>query len=207
MSTTVLLYDAPRPAPNPRRVRVFLAEKGLEVPLAPLSLPRREHKAPEFTAKNSLGQVPALELDDGTIIAESVSICRYFEALHPEPPLFGRTPLEQAQIDMWNRRVELQLMGPVGQVWRHSHPFTAFLGGQIHEQGEANRPLYARALRWLDREIAGRDFIAGSAFTVADITALCVIDFAAFVGLPLPGEHANLAAWHARVSARPSASA
>ena len=109
------LYGAPMPAPNPRRVRMFLAEKGIELAETPVNLMKREHKSPEYRAKNSLGQVPTLELDDGTAISETVAICRYFEELQPEPRLFGRTPLEKAQVDMWVRRVEFQLMQPVAR--------------------------------------------------------------------------------------------
>lgn len=113
------LFDGGR-APNPRRVRIYLAEKGIEVPRQRVALAEGAHKAPAFLAKNSLGQVPALELDDGTVIAESVAICRYFEALHPEPPLFGATPAEVGIVEMWLRRIELRLMAPLGQVWTTS---------------------------------------------------------------------------------------
>src|SRR5579883_1736166 len=153
------LYGAPKPAPNPRRVRMFLAEKGIDLAETPLDLMKREHKAPEFLAKNSLGQVPALELDGGEVITETVAICRYFEALRPEPPLFGRTPLEQAQVEMWIRRVEFQLTQPVGMFWRHAHPRTAALIHQYKDFGESNRAAYARAQQWLDAELAdGRPF-------------------------------------------------
>ena len=116
-----LLYDAPNPAPNPRRVRIYLSEKGLSVPTQSVSIVAGEHKSADYVAKYTPGQVPALELDDGTVIGESIAICRYFEALHPEPPLFGHDPLSIAVIDMWSRRVELTLMNPVGQVWMHTH--------------------------------------------------------------------------------------
>jgi len=201
------LYNSAMPAPNPRRVRIFAAEKGIDLPLEEVSLIKREHKSDEYRQKNSLGQTPILELDDGNVIAESVSICRYLEELHPEPPLFGRTALERAQIDMWLRRVEFALMGPVGNFWRHAHPFTAKVVKQFNEFGESNREAAASAFRWLDRELAGRDFIAGNAFTAADVTALCTVDFAKFAGLEMPEDAGNLRAWHARVSARPSAAA
>jgi glutathione S-transferase len=203
----MILYDESNPAPNPRRVRIFLAEKGLDVPRVRVNLRKREHKAPEHKARNSLGQVPTLELDDGTTISETVAICRYLDALHPAPPLFGTTPLEVAQIDMWIRRIEFQIMTPVGMFWRHAHPLTAALLTQFKDFGESNRAIYAGGLKWLDRELAGRDFIAGDAFTMADICALTTVDFAAFTGLEMPEECAALRAWHARVSARPSAAA
>ena len=201
------LYNSAMPAPNPRRVRIFAAEKGVDLPLEEVSLIEREHKSDEYRQKNSLGQTPILELDDGNVIAESVSICRYLEELHPEPPLFGRTALERAQIDMWLRRVEFVLMGPVGNFWRHAHPFAAKVVKQFNDFGESNREATAAAFRWLDRELADRDFIAGDAFSVADIAALCTVDFAKFAGLEMSDDCANLRAWHARVSARSSAAA
>jgi len=202
------LYGAPKPAPNPRRVRMFLAEKGIELEETPIDLMTREHKSEGFLAKNSLGQVPTLELDDGTVIAETVAICRYFEETHPEPPLFGRTAVEKAQVDMWVRRVEFQLMQPVGMFWRHAHPRTAGLGHPHQEFGEANRKTYSNAQRWLDGELAdGRLFIAGPNLTMADICALSTVDFAHWIGLDLDDERTHLKAWHQRVRARPSADA
>lgn len=200
-------YGENSPAPNPRRVRIFLAEKGVDLPQIRVDMRKGEHKSPEHKARNSLGQLPTLELDDGTMLSESVSICRYLESLHPEPPLFGRTALEQAQIDMWIRRVEFQLLIPTGMFWRHAHPFTAHLLEQNTSFGESNRPLVERSLKWLDRELEGRDWIAGEAYSMADIVALTTVDFAAFIGLEPPEGLANLAAWRARASARPSAAA
>jgi glutathione S-transferase len=201
------LYGAPMPAPNPRRVRMFLAEKGITLEETPVNLMKREHKSPEYRAKNSAGQVPTLELDDGTTISETVAICRYFEETQPEPPLFGRTPVEKAHVDMWVRRIEFILMTPVANYWRHAHPRTAGLLNQFKDFGESNREAYAGAQRWLDRDLGGRPFIAGEAFTVADICALSTVDFADWIGLPLDPERTNLAAWHARVSSRTSAQA
>jgi glutathione S-transferase len=201
------LYGAPMPAPNPRRVRVFLAEKGVDLPETPVDLRKREHKSPEHRARNSLGQIPTLELDDGTTISETAAICRYFEEIHPEPALFGKTAVQKAQVDMWVRRMEFVLMTPVGNFWRHAHPFTAALLTQFKDFGESNREAYSNAQRWLDRELGGKTFIAGDAYTMADICALTTVDFATWIGLPLEAERANLVAWHARVSARPSAAA
>jgi glutathione S-transferase len=202
------LYGAPKPAPNPRRVRMFLAEKGVDLPETAVDMMAREHKSEAFRAKNSLGQVPTLELDDGTTIAETVAICRYLEELHPEPPLFGRTALEKAQVDMWVRRVEFVLMQPVGNYWRHAHPRTAALIHQYKDFGESNREAYANAQRWLDGELAdGRPFIAGERLSMADICALSTVDFAHWIGLPLDPERAHLTAWHERMKARPSAAA
>ncbi len=206
------LYDEKMPAPNPRRVRIFLAEKGLTVPLERVALAAGEHKSPAFAQKNSLGQIPVLELDDGTTICETVSICRYFEALHPQPPLFGRDAREIALVDMWIRRVELQVGAHLSQVWINVHPYTQAycekLGiPRFPEFGEESRRRVLDRMAWMDREIAGRDYIAGDTFSMADIAALTIFDFAAFIGLGLPESAHNLKAWHARVSARPSAAA
>ena len=203
----MLFFNSPNPAPNPRRVRIFAAEKGIALPMRDLSIPDREHKSEAFLALNPRGQTPALQLDDGTVIAESVAICRYLEGLQPEPPLFGRDAKEQALVEMWSRRVEMILMPPIGAVWVHTHPFTARLPGRNAEWGEANRPRADEAMRFFDASLAGREFLAADHFTNADILLLTTIDFAGFIGIPVPEELSFLRAWHARVSARPSAAA
>lgn len=206
------LYDNVR-APNPRRVRIFLAEKGITLPTVQVDLMKREHKSEEFRRKNSLGSIPVLELDDGRCIAESVAICRYLEELHPEPALFGRDAVERAEVEMWNRRVELGLLVPVGQVWIHGSPYTApLLAAQgtapVAEAAAFNRQIIARFLAWLDRELEGRAFLAGGWFSLADITALCTLDFATgLVAIVVDPALGNVARWHASVSARPSARA
>lgn len=203
-----LFYDAPNPAPNPRRVRIFLAEKGIEVPTKQLSIIKGEHKAPDFTAKYPPGQLPILELDNGEVIGESIAICRYFEALQPEPPLFGTEPQSIAAIDMWIRRVEFTLMNPVGQIWMHTHPFTArVVVPQYTDFGESNRPKAVSAMARIDEVLQQRSHLAGEDFSMADIILLTTIDFAAFIGVPVPEDLGALLDWHARVSARPSASA
>jgi glutathione S-transferase len=201
------LYGAPMPAPNPRRVRIFLAEKGIDLPETPVDIMKREHKSDEHRARNSLGQVPTLELDDGTHISETVAICRYFDETQPDPPLFGKTPTEKAIVDMWVRRVEFAVMNPVGGYWRHAHPFTSRLLNQFKDYGESNKEHYQGAQKWLDRELADKPFVAGEAYTMADICLLSTVDFATWIGLPMEPEFANLKAWHDRVTARPSASA
>ncbi len=203
----MILYGAPNPAPNPRRVRIFLAEKGIDLPETPVNMMKREHKSDEHKARNSLGQIPTLELDDGTCISETVSICRYFEATNPTPPLFGTTPVEQALIDMWIRRVEFMVMMPVGNYWRHAHPRTAALLTQYKDFGESNVATYQGAQKWLDRELAGRTFLASDSYSIADICLLTTVDFAGWIGLPMDESFSNLKAWHDRVSARPSAQA
>jgi glutathione S-transferase len=204
---TMKLYGLAMPAPNPRRVRIFLAEKGIDLPEIQINLMTREHKSPEHRARNSLGQIPTLELDDGTTISETVAICRYFEETQPEPALFGRTAVEKALVDMWVRRIEFVVMAPVGAYWRHAHPRTAALLTQFKDFGESNKETYAAAVRWLDRELAGKTFIAGEAYTMADICALSTVDFATWIGLPIDAANSNVLAWHDRVSARPSARA
>jgi glutathione S-transferase len=203
------LYDENMPAPNPRKVRIFLAEKGIAVPLERVRMMKREHKAPEFLTKNSLGQLPVLELDDGTCISESLAICRYFEELYPKPALFGTNAIERAQIEMWVRRAEFRLWNPMGQVWINADPRTAIVNpNQFKDYGEHSRKVVARAMSWIDGELAdGREFLGGARFSVADIVLLCGIDFSRFVEMDMPEDATHLRAWHARVSARPSASA
>ena len=201
------LYDR-GPAPNPRRVRVFLAEKGIAVPMVPVDLGALEHKSADFERINPLQRVPVLVLDDGSAIAESIAICRYFEELHPEPALFGRGAREVAQIEMWNRRLELNLLYPVMHVFRHTHPAMKELEvPQVPAWAEANKPRIAEFLVIFDREIKDRPFVAGDRYSVADITGLAAVDFMARARLAVPEECANVQRWHAQVSARPSANA
>jgi len=201
------LYDGGR-APNPRRVRIYLAEKGLSIPLEPVNLGAMAQKSPAFTAINPLQRVPALQLDDGTVITESIAICRYLEALHPQPPLFGTDPRDAATVEMWERRVEFHLLGPVSHVFRNSHPAMKEMEvPQVPAWAEANKPRVMDFLVLLDREFAARRYVAGDRYTVADITALVSVDFMKPAKLSVPEDLANLKRWHAEVSARPSARA
>jgi glutathione S-transferase len=201
------LYDS-KMAPNPRRARIFLAEKGISIPTEQVDMMKMEHRTPEYTALNPLQRMPALVLDDGTIITESIAICRYFEALQPEPPLFGVGATEIAQVEMWNRRAELNLLFCVAQVFRHSHPAMKDLEvPQVPDWAEANRPRIGEYLRMLDAELKDRPFVAGDRYSVADITTLCAIDFMKPIRTPVPEECINVKRWHAEVSARPSARA
>jgi len=202
----MILYDGGR-APNPRRVRIFLAEKGMSVPVERIDLASLEHKSAEFTAINPLQRVPVLELDDGTIITESIAICRYFEGLRPEPPLFGRGAVEEALVEMWNRRVELNLYQAVAAVFRHTNPGMKGMEDQVPEWGEKNRPRVFEFLALLDRELTDRMFVAGDHYTVADITALVAVDFMRPAKLIMPDEFVNLRRWHLQVGERTSASA
>ena len=201
------LYDGGR-APNPRRVRVFMAEKGISVPLVPVDLGKLEHREVGYRAVNPVAQVPALVLDDGTVLTETVAICRYLEELHPEPPLFGTDALSKAQVEMWQRRIELGLLMTVAAAFRHLHPAMAAMEvPQVPAWGEANKPRALDFLRILDRQLAGREFVCGPRFSVADITGLIAIDFMKPAKLAVPEELAHVRRWHAAISSRPSAAA
>jgi len=201
------LYDGGR-APNPRRVRVFLAEKGISVPTEQVDLGQLQQRSDAYRAINPMQRVPALVLDDGTVIAESIAICRYFEALQPDPPLFGRGVLDSALVEMWNRRVEFHLFLPVATVFQHLHPaMKVMVDPQVPAWGEANKPRVFEFLEFLDRELKNRPHIAGATYTVADITALAAVDFMRVSKLAVPDHLSNVRRWHAAVSARPSAKA
>lgn len=201
------LYDGGK-APNPRRVRVFLAEKGIEVPTVPVDMGAMGHRSPEVTALNPLQRLPVLVLDDGTVLTESVAICRYFEELHPEPALFGRGALGRALVEMWQRRVELNLMMPVAHAFRHIHPaMKDWEVPQFPEFGEANKPKAVEFLELLDGELASREFVAGDAYSIADITGLIAVDFMKLARIALPEHLSHVRRWHAAVKARPSAEA
>jgi glutathione S-transferase len=201
------LYDGGR-APNPRRTRIFLAEKGVKIPTEQVDLGALAQRSEAFTAINPMQRVPALVLDDGTVITESIAICRYFEELHPEPPLFGSGALERALVEMWNRRVELHLFLPLSFVFRHLHPAMAQMETpQVPAWGEANKPRALAFLQLLDGELKDRPFIAGAHFSVADITAMVAVDFMRVSKLAVPETLANLKRWHESVAARPSAAA
>ena len=200
------IYDS-TVAPNPRRVRIFLAEKGISVPYQQVDLTKAENRQPAFLAKNPLGGVPVLELDDGTIIAESVAICRYFEGLHPEPPLMGTGALDSAIVEMWQRRIELALFMMVGLAFRNTSEFFKGRIPQVPEFGEVCKNDAVKRLQWLDQELANRPFIAGQRYTIADITALVAIDFGRWIKIAIQPEQKNLARWYEAVSSRPSAKA
>ena len=201
------LYDS-KLAPNPRRARIFLAEKGISLPTEQIDIAAQQHKTPEYAAINPLQRMPALMLDDGTIITESIAICRYFEMLCPEPPLFGVGPKDSALVEMWNRRAEINFFANVAAVFRHTHPAMKELEvPQVPAWADANRPRVAWFLEMLDGELANREFIAGDRYTVADITMQVATDFMKPARLAMPQGVANVRRWHAAVSARPSAGA
>ena len=198
------LYDGGR-APNPRRVRIFFAEKGVSLPeLVPVDMAKKEHRSEAFTRINPAQRLPVLELDDGTALAETIAICRYIEALHPQPPLFGRDAKEQATIEMWNRRVELGLFASVAAVFRHSHPSMAELEEQVPEWAQANRDQVDDHLWLLELQLAGSAFVCGEVMTVADITAGIAIDFMKPSRIPLPEDFIHIRRWHGELSTRPS---
>jgi len=200
------IYDSTI-APNPRRVRMFLAEKGIEVPLEQVDIRSGDNRKEPFLAKNPMGGLPVLELDDGTCIAESLVICEYFEDVRPDPPLLGRTPEERAVTRMWERRMELEVMAPMLGAFRHGSPFFKGRITQVPEMVEPSRGAAAKRLAWVDELLGSRPFVAGNAFSIADITLFCTIDFGALVGENYDPSLANLKAWHEKVKARPSASA
>jgi len=201
------LYDFGQ-APNPRRVRIFLAEKGIKVPTEQVDIGALQHRNESFAALNPMQRLPTLALDDGTAIAESMAICRYIEALHPDPPLFGRGPLDSALVEMWNRRAEFHLLAPVATVFQHLHPYMKrMVDPQVPAWGEANKPRIFEFLQFLDIELNSRPYIASEQFTVADITALAAVDFLKLSKLAVPENLANLRRWREAVSARPSAAA
>ncbi|HTE39053.1 MAG TPA: glutathione S-transferase family protein [Reyranella sp.] len=195
-------------APNPRRVKIFLAEKKIALPIEALDIETREHLTPGFLARNPLGKLPVLELDDGTVLCESIAICRYFEEMVPEPPLFGRSTLERAQVEMWNRRMEHELLLPVIDVFVHTHPFWVGKREQLPVWGEAQRKVLVERMRWLDSELEGRAYIGIDRYNMADITAQVALLTARGVAkLPIPEDHRNLSRWWASVSKRPTARA
>lgn len=203
------LYEY-KQAPNPRRVRMFLAEKGIDtsmIEFVQVDILAGDNLGDAFTTKNPMARIPMLELDDGTCIAESVSISRYFEQLWPQPPLFGRGAMEHVQVDMWNRRMELGLMQPVVMAFRHLSGQFADREPVVEAWGQASRDEAERMFALLDRHLADNQHIAGDAFSIADITALCAVDFARVVKLRIGADQANLQRWYDSVSARPSASA
>ena len=201
------LYDS-KQAPNPRRARVFLAEKGITVPTEQVDIMAKQQLTPEYTAINPLQRMPALVLDDGTIITESIAICRYFEMQQPDPPLFGVGAKDIALVEMWNRRCEINFMANVASVFRHSHPAMKELEiPQIPAWAEVNKPRVTWFLQLLDGELATREFIAGDRYSVADITTMVAVDFMKPARLTMPDDLTHVKRWHAAVSARPSARA
>ena len=200
------LYDFTS-APNPRRVRIFLAEKGVTVPLEQVDLFQGANRSSEALKRNPYGGLPVLELDDGTCIAESVAICRYFEEMHPEPALMGVDTVDRAVVEMCNRRMELELFRHIGSYFQHTHEIFKNRIRQLPAVAEASRETALARMRLIDGLIAARRFIAGERYTIADITAIVAFGLGEFAGLTIPPDMGNLSRWYADVSARPSARA
>ncbi len=194
-------------APNPRRLRIFVAEKGLKIPSEQVNILEGKNRTPEMLAKNPAGGLPVMELDDGSHLAESVAICRYLEGLHPEPNLMGKDYREQAFIEMWSRRIELNLFGVVARAFQNTNELFKGRIKQFPEYGAAQRETALQQLQWLDAQIGNRPFLAGDRFTIADITAEVAVDFAEFAGIKFDPALKNLSRWHKSVSSRPSAKA
>jgi len=198
------LYDGGR-APNPRRVAIFVAEKAIEIPQIPVDINALEQRSEKITALNPLQRLPVLELDDGTVLTESIAICRYLEALHPEPPMFGTSPLDCAVVEMWQRRMELNFLLPVAFSFRHLHPGAAHLEvPQVEEWGKINQKRAATFMPILDKQLADNPFVAGERFTVADITAIVTCQFLKPARIEMSAELANLHRWFGEMLARPS---
>jgi glutathione S-transferase len=172
-----------------------------------VDLDAKENRTPEYRAKNPLGAVPMLELDDGACITESVAICRYFEETQPAPPLMGVGAVDRALVEMWQRRMEFEIFQPIANVFVHTHPWFKGRRPQVPEYGEACRQHVLARMQWLDEVLASRPFVAGERYTIADVTALCGIDWGRVTKTRIPPECAHLRAWHERVSSRPSAAA
>ena len=192
--------------PNPRVVKLFMAEKGIEIPRVDVNLMAGENRQDAYKAKNPSGQMPALELDDGVVLAEILPICEYLEEIHPSPPLIGTNPEERAITRMWTRRIDLNICEPMANGFRFSQGLQLFQN-RVHCIPQAADDLKAIArerLAWLDGLIAGRQFLAGDKFTLADILLFAFVEFGAQVGQPPNPDNKNLAAWQARVAARPS---
>jgi glutathione S-transferase len=200
------LYDL-RTGLNTRRVRIFLAEKGIAIPFVEVDMMKGENKEASFLAKNPMGTMPVLELDDGRHLAESMAICRYFEELHPTPPLFGVDTLDRAFVEMWNRRMELEIQRPLLDVFMHLSPFWANRRPQIVEYGRMMQAQALERMAWLNRELAHRTYIAGETYTIADITAQSAFLLGKHTGTPIPDDLTNLTRWYALVMSRPTARA
>ena len=201
------LYDSRR-APNPRRVRWFMAEKGIEdVEIVDIDIFGGQHRQPDYLAKAGLPNVPALEIDEATTITESVAICRYLESIYPDPNLFGRDPREIAVIEMWTRRAEMLLSTPLMMAVRHGHPALAAIETQIPEVAESNRKAAERALKVFDRRLAESEFIAADRLTIADVLAVTGLDFARMVRFRPDAELVNVNRWLKAMMERPAAKA
>ena len=200
------IYDT-KTAPTPRRVRIFLAEKGIEMEYVQVDLAKGENMSPEMRTKNPIGKIPVLELDDGTCIGESDAICLYFEALHPQNPLMGTTPLEKATIAMWQRQIELCLFNQIGMCFQHTSGYFKDRMTPIAEFGKVSGISASKYLNVLEKRLVDNEFMAGTSFSIADITAFCAIDFGKVVDIRIGESQVNLTRWYDKMNERPSARA
>jgi glutathione S-transferase len=206
------LYDN-KMAPNPRRVRMFIAEKGLSytdagIDVVNIDIAKGETFSDAFRKMSPYGGLPVLELDDGDCLTESMAICRYFEELYPDHPLMGGDAKSKAFIEMWNRRIEINLYQPVALSFRHGNPMWKAVTTQVAEFAEVSAADVDKNIHKLDKHLQHSQYVAGGAFSVADITAVCAIDFAKVISRRLNEEkHPHLARWHKQISARDSAKA
>ena len=189
------------------RVDYFLAEKGLNIETEVIDLRAGQHKTPEYRARVPNGSTPALELEDDTIICETVAICRYIEAIEPEPSLFGVTPLQQGMVEMWNRIMEFEVMLPMAMCFRHTHPGMRQAEDQVPEWGEKQRVAATKRLKRLDKALATQHFVAGDALTIADITAYCALRFFQLSGFAPAEDQPHLQRWYNTMADRPAAKA
>jgi glutathione S-transferase len=192
---------------HPRRVRIFLAEKGVSIERREVDAGGGANATQDFIRLNPLGKLPVLELNDGSAIAESLAICRYFEATYPDPPLMGRTPREAADVEMWTLRMDHELSQMITLVFVHSSDFYRGRVEQIPEVANWARGRAIETMNWLDRELAGRRHIAGENYTLADIVAQCACVLGKAVGLRIPSDMTNLSRWFTEVTARSTARA
>ncbi len=195
--------------PNPRVVRMFMAEKGIKIPSADIDLMKGDNRKEPYLAKNAHGQMPALELDDGSTVCEITAICEYLEDTHPKPALIGATAAEKAECRMWTRRVDLNICEPLANGFRYSQGLPLFKDRMVTlpEAADGLKKIAQDRLKWLDGQTASREYLCGKRFTLADILLFAFLDFGATVGQPLNPENTHVAAWFARVKARPSAAA
>lgn len=194
-------------APNPRKVRVYLAEKGITIPTESIDIMSGANRSPEFLAKNPLGGLPVLELDDGTHLTESLAIMQYLEDLHPAPPMVGTTPLERARVRELERICELGVLGRVGTIFQNTSPFFAGRVQQSPEAAETARGLLTNGLKVVDAKIGSHPFAAGDRPTIADCTLFAALEFAAFAQIPIDPTYRNVRRWHEAFKQRPSAAA
>jgi glutathione S-transferase len=194
-------------APNPKKLRVYLSEKGLDIPTESVDILSGQNRKPEFLEKNPLGGLPVLELDDGSHLTESLAIMEYLEELHPKPSLLGATPLERARVRETERICEIGVLGNVGTIFQNTHPFFAQRVRQSPEAAETARNRLTAALKVLDARLATRKFVAGSSPTIGDCTLLAALDFAAFAGIPIDPAFSNVQRWFEEFKQRPSAQA